>query len=68
VFQVAIDSGDGQHFWSHPWSMSDSIINITNTSNTGVDGRWIFRVDQPWVRQPDCISAQGLTQLSRFAT
>lgn len=59
-FQVAIDSGDGQHFYIHPWSMTDAIRNMTQDSNVGIAGHWIYRVDQSLVRLPDCFNAQGL--------
>lgn len=39
------DLGDSTTFYTVPGSCSQSIINITQTSNVGVPGKWIFRID-----------------------
>ena len=43
--QVGFDAGDGIRHATIPGSRTDSIINITQTSNVGTPGVWIFRID-----------------------
>ena len=42
---VGFNAGDGVNFANVPGSQTPEIINISNTSNTGIPGVWIFRVD-----------------------
>ena len=43
--QVGFDAGNGIHHTVIPTSYSDAIINVTHTSNVGIPGMWVFRVD-----------------------
>ena len=40
-----INAGYGENFITIPGSLTPGIINITQTSNVGIPGVWIFRVD-----------------------
>ena len=42
---AGINAGDGETFITIPGSRTSSIINITQTSNIGIPGIWIFQVD-----------------------
>ena len=42
---AGINAGDGLNFETIPGSRTASIINIDKTSNVGVPGTWIFKVD-----------------------
>ena len=42
---AGINAGDGEHFETIPGSRTASIIYIDKTSNVGVPGIWIFKVD-----------------------
>ena len=42
---AGINGGDGENFVTIPGSRTSSIINIDKTSNIGVPGVWIFKVD-----------------------
>ena len=42
---VGFNAGDNINFFNVPGSQTPEIINITNTSNIGIDGVWVFRVD-----------------------
>ena len=42
---AGINAGDGENFVTIPGSLTPKIINITQTSNVGNPGVWIFRVD-----------------------
>jgi receptor-type tyrosine-protein phosphatase Q/CUB/sushi domain-containing protein len=43
---VGFNAGDGIRFESIPGSRTNEILNITITSNIGIDGVWVFRVDE----------------------
>ena len=40
------DAGDGENFFNIPGSGTSEVINITQTSNVGNPGMWIFRTTQ----------------------
>ena len=42
---VGYDAGDGEWFENVPGSGTASIINITRTSNVGVNGVWAFQLN-----------------------
>ena len=57
---AGINAGDGVNFVTIPGSMTPSIINITQTSNVGTPGMWMFKVNEskyilnsyvPWFRE-----------------
>ena len=52
--QVGFDAGDGVHYAAIPESCTDAIINITQTSNVGVPGVWMFRIDEEEVVIAGC--------------
>ena len=41
---AGINAGDGVNHITIPGSLTPSIINITQTSNIGIPGIWIFQV------------------------
>lgn len=43
--QVGFNAGDGIRFAIVPGSRTADIINITLTSNVGMNGVWVFQVD-----------------------
>ena len=53
---VGFNAGDGVRFAAVPDSETPEIINISSTSNIGVPGVWIFRVDQEDVIFGGCSS------------
>ncbi|XP_060073737.1 sushi, nidogen and EGF-like domain-containing protein 1 [Ylistrum balloti] len=42
---VGFNAGDGVNSYTVNGSMSDDIVNLVNRSNTGVPGKFLFRVD-----------------------
>ena len=44
--QVGFNAGDGVRFASVPGSQTAEIINIDTTSNVGIPGVWIFKVNE----------------------
>ncbi|XP_074786481.1 alpha-tectorin-like [Athene noctua] len=43
---AGFNSGDDKNFYNIPGSQTEAIINVTQTSNVNVPGRWVFRVDE----------------------
>ncbi len=44
--QVGFNAGDGTRFSIVPSSRTDAVINITQSSNVGVPGMWVYQVDE----------------------
>ncbi|KAK2168445.1 hypothetical protein NP493_1225g02057 [Ridgeia piscesae] len=44
--QVGFNAGDGRRYFSVPGSRTASIVNVETTSNVGLRGRWVFRIDE----------------------
>ena len=44
---VGFNAGDGFNYFTLPQSVTaDGILNLDNTSNVGIPGMYIYRVDQ----------------------
>ena len=43
---AGINAGDGVNSVTIPGSLSSSIINITQTTNVGIPGIWMFKVNE----------------------
>ncbi|XP_070175802.1 sushi domain-containing protein 2-like [Littorina saxatilis] len=48
--QAGFNAGDGVNFYEIEGAGTDSVINLTHTSNVCIPGRWIFRVDAPEIQ------------------
>ena len=44
-YQAGFNAGDGINYYEIEGAGTDSVINLTRTSNVCIPGRWIFRVD-----------------------
>ena len=45
--QVGFNAGDGVNYFTVPESLTtDGVLNLDNTSNVGIPGMYIYRVDQ----------------------
>lgn len=42
---MGLDSGDGEHYYTLPDHQKLSAADVELTTNVGVLGRWVFRVD-----------------------
>ncbi len=49
---AGINAGDGVRSVNLPESLSDDIRNLVTTSNMGVDGMWMYRVDSSDIISP----------------
>ena len=45
IIKVGFDAGDGTNFYSFPTAFTADIINIGRSTNSGVTGRYVFRID-----------------------
>ncbi|CAG2190305.1 unnamed protein product [Mytilus edulis] len=61
---VGFDAGDGIHFYSVTGSQTPGIINITQMSNIGIPGKFIFGVDQATIEQVTSAQTSTLALLS----
>ena len=44
---IGFNAGDGVHYYTVPESVTaDGVLNLDNTSNVGIPGMYIYRVDQ----------------------
>ncbi|XP_048735670.2 sushi, nidogen and EGF-like domain-containing protein 1, partial [Ostrea edulis] len=53
--QVGFNAGDGEHYFSVPGSMTDAVLNLTQMSNIGVPGQFVFRVDEAKISNADTV-------------
>ena len=45
--RIGFNAGDGVHYYIVPESVTaDGVLNLDNTSNVGIPGMYIYRVDQ----------------------
>ena len=54
--QVGYDAGDRLRYYAVSGSCTDDIINITQTSNIGIPGMWVFKTDNEAVAVDRCHS------------
>ena len=58
--QVGFNAGDGRRFYSVPGSRQPAIIDVEKTTNVGLPGRWVFRIDDVKVEAGGC-NTEGST-------
>ena len=42
---MGFDAGDMTHFYVHPDALTYDLIDLESSSNVGVTGRWMYRID-----------------------
>ncbi|KAM9316464.1 sushi, nidogen and EGF-like domain-containing protein 1 [Gastrophryne carolinensis] len=52
--QAGFNAGDGWRYFNIPGSRTDDIAGIANTTNIGIPGRWVFRIDNNHVQVGGC--------------
>ena len=52
--QVGFNAGDGLRYFSVPGSRQAAIVNVETTTNVGLPGRWMFRIDDVSVEAGGC--------------
>ncbi|VDI06757.1 Hypothetical predicted protein, partial [Mytilus galloprovincialis] len=66
--QVGFDAGDGIHFYAVPGSQTPGIINITQMSNVGIPGKFIFRVDLATIERATFVRTTTIALISTGQT
>ena len=49
---VGFNSGDGTRSFALPTSLTEGVLEVASTGNTGNAGKWIFQVDGSEVQMP----------------
>ncbi|KAI0212249.1 Sushi, nidogen and EGF-like domain-containing protein 1, partial [Lamellibrachia satsuma] len=57
--QVGFNAGDGLRYFSVPGSRQAAIVDVETTTNVGLPGRWMFRIDDVSVEAGGC-NTEGL--------
>lgn len=57
--QVGFNAGDGVRFFSHPDSFTTRLYDIPTSSNIGVSGVWVFKVDGEEVVPAGCLDQEN---------
>jgi Nidogen-like len=61
--QVGFMSNDGVSSYMVPWSQTSAVLSLAKTSNVGVKGRWMYRVDGKNIQLPNIVPLTGLMAL-----
>lgn len=59
--QAGFNAGDGVNFYALNESFTDAVVNISEISNVGIKGKWIFRVDSANITLGGCSTSGYLT-------
>ena len=55
---IGFNAGDGVHYYTVPESLTtDGVLNLDNSSNVGIPGMYIYRVD----REPCTYNIKAIT-------
>ncbi|XP_043926270.1 sushi, nidogen and EGF-like domain-containing protein 1 [Protopterus annectens] len=52
--QAGFNAGDGKRYFNIPGSRTDDIVDVEETTNVGIPGRWVFRIDDAHVQVGSC--------------
>ncbi|XP_078521748.1 sushi, nidogen and EGF-like domain-containing protein 1 isoform X3 [Lissotriton helveticus] len=58
--QAGFNAGDGKRYFNIPGSRTDDIVAVENTTNVGIPGRWVFRIDDAQVQVGSCKNATSV--------
>ncbi|KAI0239247.1 hypothetical protein LSAT2_010015 [Lamellibrachia satsuma] len=59
--QVGFNAGDGLRYFSVPGSRQAAIVDVETTTNVGLPGRWMFRIDDVSVEAGGCNTEGSLS-------
>ena len=60
TLQAGFNAGDGERYFSIPGSRTADIVDVEHTTNVGLQGRWVFRVDDNSITSGGCNTAGKL--------
>ncbi|KAM9127885.1 sushi, nidogen and EGF-like domain-containing protein 1 isoform 3-T3 [Pangshura tecta] len=52
--QAGFNAGDGKRYFNIPGSRTDDIVDVEMSTNVGIPGRWVFRIDDAQVQVGGC--------------
>ncbi|XP_063058064.1 sushi, nidogen and EGF-like domain-containing protein 1 isoform X2 [Engraulis encrasicolus] len=52
--QAGFNAGDGKRYFNIPGSRTDDVVGVEETTNVGMPGRWVFRIDDAHVQVGSC--------------
>ncbi|XP_064419080.1 sushi, nidogen and EGF-like domain-containing protein 1 [Latimeria chalumnae] len=52
--QAGFNAGDGRRYFNIPGSRTEDIVDVETTTNVGIPGRWVFRIDDAQVQVGGC--------------
>ncbi|XP_038605122.1 sushi, nidogen and EGF-like domain-containing protein 1 isoform X2 [Tachyglossus aculeatus] len=58
--QAGFNAGDGKRYFNIPGSRTDDIADVEMTTNVGIPGRWVFRIDDAQVQVGGCINTTSV--------
>ena len=56
MFQVGFDAGDGVNYYAIDGSRTDAMLDIENTSNINVLGKYMFKVSNANITAPGMLN------------
>lgn len=63
--QAGFNAGDGKRYFNIPGSRTADVVNVEETTNVGVPGRWVFRIDDAHVEVGGCNDSGETRPVSR---
>ncbi|XP_028650648.1 sushi, nidogen and EGF-like domain-containing protein 1 isoform X1 [Erpetoichthys calabaricus] len=60
--QAGFNAGDGTRYFNIPGSRTEDIVDVEETTNVGVPGRWVFRIDDAHVQMGGCNDSASVCQ------
>ncbi|XP_059177943.1 sushi domain-containing protein 2-like [Physella acuta] len=57
--QAGFNAGDRTNFYEIDGANTEAVINLTETSNLGIPGKWIFRIDSSHIETGCSLSTSG---------
>uniref|UniRef100_F7DR91 Sushi, nidogen and EGF like domains 1 n=1 Tax=Ornithorhynchus anatinus TaxID=9258 RepID=F7DR91_ORNAN len=58
--QAGFNAGDGKRYFNIPGSRTDDIADVEMTTNVGIPGRWVFRIDDAQVQVGGCTNTTSV--------
>ncbi|XP_078686455.1 protein mesh-like isoform X6 [Branchiostoma floridae x Branchiostoma belcheri] len=66
--QVGFNAGNNVDYFSVPASRTENIVDIEETSNVNLPGRWVFRIDSAVIQEGGCHEGGAISIFPFFGT
>ncbi|XP_066565247.1 sushi, nidogen and EGF-like domain-containing protein 1 [Amia ocellicauda] len=60
--QAGFNAGDGRRYFNIPGSRTEDVVDVEETTNVGIPGRWVFRIDDAQVQVGGCNDSASVCQ------